>query len=341
MRGASLTMLHQPTPRTDLAHWANETDTVINIIGDAPSSSVRPFDGGRAAAGGAGHHRVTIGRAERGTDDRSGRDRRGRHRAAAAHVRIHRFAEGRADHARELLHQRLRHDRPHQVRHRGRRDRSAGCPCSTTWGWSGFLSVPMQVGAEWSEHHPDGLPPHALLWAELMGKYKGTMTAAPNFAYSLLARRLQAGGGRRRRPQHRPVHVERCRARRPGDDEQARRGGRPLRPEPAALAPVYGMAETTLAVSIPGPDQGQVPRPRRPGSPRGHAARRPVEQAERAAASPPSERWCRTSRDASSTARVSCSRPAVSASSKSAARRSPPDTSRSTATSPHRTRTAG
>src|SRR5271163_160939 len=32
MRGASLTMLHQPTPRTDLQLWANDTTTVIDMI---------------------------------------------------------------------------------------------------------------------------------------------------------------------------------------------------------------------------------------------------------------------------------------------------------------------
>ena len=32
MRGASLTMLHQPTPRTDLARWAAETTGIITMI---------------------------------------------------------------------------------------------------------------------------------------------------------------------------------------------------------------------------------------------------------------------------------------------------------------------
>src|ERR1700756_2052464 len=32
MRGASLTMLHQPTPRTDLAVWAEDTMNVIAMI---------------------------------------------------------------------------------------------------------------------------------------------------------------------------------------------------------------------------------------------------------------------------------------------------------------------
>ena len=33
MRGGSVTMLHQPTPRTDLQRWADETTAVINMIG--------------------------------------------------------------------------------------------------------------------------------------------------------------------------------------------------------------------------------------------------------------------------------------------------------------------
>ena len=32
MRGASLTMLHQPTPRTDLEQWAKDTANVIDMI---------------------------------------------------------------------------------------------------------------------------------------------------------------------------------------------------------------------------------------------------------------------------------------------------------------------
>ncbi len=32
MRGACLTMLHQPTPRTDLALWAEDTANVIDMI---------------------------------------------------------------------------------------------------------------------------------------------------------------------------------------------------------------------------------------------------------------------------------------------------------------------
>ena len=43
MRGASLTMLHQPTPRTDLARWAEETTGVIKMIDAAAVIVSDPF----------------------------------------------------------------------------------------------------------------------------------------------------------------------------------------------------------------------------------------------------------------------------------------------------------
>ncbi len=43
MRGASLTMLHQPTPRTDLGRWAEETAAVIKMIDAAAVVVSDPF----------------------------------------------------------------------------------------------------------------------------------------------------------------------------------------------------------------------------------------------------------------------------------------------------------
>src|SRR6202021_1604508 len=43
MRGASLTMLHQPTPRTDLAIWAQDTTTVIDMIEAKAVAVSEPF----------------------------------------------------------------------------------------------------------------------------------------------------------------------------------------------------------------------------------------------------------------------------------------------------------
>src|SRR3981189_1891409 len=43
MRGACLTMLHQPTPRTDLQRWAEETTAVIEMIGATAVVISDPF----------------------------------------------------------------------------------------------------------------------------------------------------------------------------------------------------------------------------------------------------------------------------------------------------------
>ena len=57
-------------------------------------------------------------------------------------------------------------------------------------GMTGFLTVPMYFGAELVKITPTDFLRDTLLWARLIDKYKGTMTAAPNFAYALFAKRL-------------------------------------------------------------------------------------------------------------------------------------------------------
>ena len=56
---------------------------------------------------------------------------------------------------------------------------------------TGFLTVPMYFGAELVKVTPMDFLSDTLLWARLIDKYKGTMTAAPNFAYTLFAKRLR------------------------------------------------------------------------------------------------------------------------------------------------------
>ena len=58
-------------------------------------------------------------------------------------------------------------------------------------GMTGFLTVPMYFGAELVKITPMDFLRDTLLWAKLIDKYKGTMTAAPNFAYTLFAKRLR------------------------------------------------------------------------------------------------------------------------------------------------------
>ena len=64
-------------------------------------------------------------------------------------------------------------------------------PCFHDMGMVGFLTIPMYFGAELVKVTPMDFLRDTLLWARLIDKYKGTMTAAPNFAYALFAKRLR------------------------------------------------------------------------------------------------------------------------------------------------------
>ena len=65
MRGASLTMLHQPTPRTDLQRWAEETTAVINMIEAKAVVISDPFMPAAPVLAGLGMTVVTIERVAR------------------------------------------------------------------------------------------------------------------------------------------------------------------------------------------------------------------------------------------------------------------------------------
>ncbi len=118
-------------------------------------------------------------------------------------------------------------------------------------GMTGFLTVPMYFGAELVKITPMDFLQDILLWARLIDKYKGTMTAAPNFAYALLAKRL--------RRQAQPGEFDLSSLRwalsgaeqvEPADVEDLIEAGRPFGLRPEAILPAYGMAESTVAVSF-------------------------------------------------------------------------------------------
>ena len=124
-------------------------------------------------------------------------------------------------------------------------------PCFHDMGMVGFLTIPMYFGAELVKVTPMDFLRDTLLWAKLIDKYKGTMTAAPNFAYALFAKRL--------RKQAKPGEFDLSTLRfalsgaepvEPADVEDLLDAGKPFGLKPSAILPAYGMAETTLAVSF-------------------------------------------------------------------------------------------
>jgi len=250
MRGASLTMLHQPTPRTDLAIWAQDTTTVIDMIEAKAVVVSDPFLAAIPVLQERGVKVVTVEElvaadpidpVETDEDDVALMQlTSGSTGSPKAVVITHRNVFSNA----EAMFIGAEYDVDRDVM-------VSWLPCFHDMGMIGFLTVPMYFGAELVKVTPMDFLRDTLLWAKLIDKYKGTMTAAPNFAYALFAKRL--------RKQAKPGQFDLSTLRfalsgsepvEPADVEDLIEAGKPFGLPPEAILPAYGMAETTLAVAF-------------------------------------------------------------------------------------------
>ncbi len=250
MRGASLTMLHQPTPRTDLAIWAQDTTTVIDMIEAKAVVVSDPFLAAIPVLQERGVKVVTVEEllaaepidpVETDEDDVALMQlTSGSTGSPKAVVITHRNVCSNA----EAMFIGAEYDVDRDVM-------VSWLPCFHDMGMIGFLTVPMYFGAELVKVTPMDFLRDTLLWAKLIDKYKGTMTAAPNFAYALFAKRL--------RKQAKPGQFDLSTLRfalsgsepvEPADVEDLIEAGKPFGLPPNAILPAYGMAETTLAVAF-------------------------------------------------------------------------------------------
>ena len=250
MRGASLTMLHQPTPRTDLLLWAEDTTTVIDMIEAKVVIVSDPFMAAIPVLEERGIHVVTVEQllaadpidaVETAEDDLALMQLTSGSTGSPKAVQItHRNLYSNAE--AMFIGAKYEVDKDVMV---------SWLPLFHDMGMIGFLTVPMYFGAELVKVTPMDFLRDTLLWAKLIDKYKGTMTAAPNFAYALFAKRL--------RNQAQPGQFDLSTLRfalsgaepvEPADVEDLIDAGRPFGLQPEAILPAYGMAETTLAVSF-------------------------------------------------------------------------------------------
>ncbi|GAT08533.1 acyl-CoA synthetase [Mycolicibacterium novocastrense] len=250
MRGASLTMLHQPTPRTDLLRWADETTAVINMISAKAVVISDPFMAAAPLLEDLGMTVLTVESLLAGTavDPVATTD---------DDVALMQLTSGSTGSPKAV-----------QITHANivanADAMTVGCdfdidndviiswlPCFHDMGMTGYLTVPMYFGAELVKITPVDFLNDTLLWAKLIHKYKGTMTAAPNFAYTLFAKRL--------RRQATPGEYDLSSLRwalsgaeqvDPQDVEDLCEAGKPFGLRPEAIVPAYGMAETTVAASF-------------------------------------------------------------------------------------------
>jgi len=250
MRGASLTMLHQPTPRTDLMLWAQDTTNVIDMIEAKAVVISDPFLAAVPVLEERGVTVLTVADllaadpvdpVETGEDDVALMQlTSGSTGSPKAVVITHRNIYSNA----EAMFIGAEYDVDKDVM-------VSWLPCFHDMGMVGFLTIPMYFGAELVKVTPMDFLRDTLLWAKLIDKYQGTMTAAPNFAYALFGKRL--------RRQAKPGDFDLSTLRfalsgaepvDPADVEDLLDAGRPFGLKSGAILPAYGMAETTLAVSF-------------------------------------------------------------------------------------------
>ncbi|MGU3502798.1 fatty acyl-AMP ligase [Mycobacterium sp. C31M] len=250
MRGGSLTMLHQPTPRTDLAVWAEDTLTVIGMIEAKAVIVSEPFIVAIPVLEEKGIKVLKVADllaadpidpVETDEDDLALMQLTSGSTGSPKAVQItHRNIHSNA----EAMFIGAEYDVDKDVM-------VSWLPCFHDMGMVGFLTIPMYFGAELVKVTPMDFLRDTLLWARLIDKYKGTMTAAPNFAYALFAKRL--------RRQAQPGEFDLSTLRfalsgaepvEPADVEDLIDAGRPFGLPETAILPAYGMAETCLAVSF-------------------------------------------------------------------------------------------
>jgi fatty-acyl-CoA synthase len=258
LTGGSVTMLHQPTARTDLAAWAEDTLGVLKMIDaslvllGAPFDALAPVltergvafraidslevdgEGAAADAGVAAEDDTALLQLTSGSTAEPKAVR-------ITHANLHANITAMRQAAR------LDTDRDVMV---------SWLPLFHDMGMVGFLTVPMVTGLELVTVTPVDFLTRPLLWAQLISRYGGTVTAAPNFAYAVLARQLA-------RADEGSLDLSTMRF--------ALNGAEPIDPDTVAaftaagarfglrddaVVCAYGMAETALGVSFAPVDTG-------------------------------------------------------------------------------------
>lgn len=255
LTGGSVTMLHQPTARTDMGTYARDTASVLRVIRARLVVVGAPFEGtaGALAAGGFGVVSIAdLDGAEPAQTGFAGAD------VAESGTALLQLTSGSTatPKAVRITHANLWANIEAMC---ATADLRSGVDVMVSWlplfhdmGMVGFLTLPMCRGIEVVKVTPADFLRNPLLWAELISKYRGTCTAAPNFAYAITAQALSrpelAGSGldldsmRFAMNGAEPIDVAAA--------EAFLAAGAPFGLAPTAMVPGYGMAEATLGVAF-------------------------------------------------------------------------------------------
>lgn len=248
LAGGSVTMLHQPTARTDLTRYAADTLAVLGVIGARHVIVGDPFGDVAAMLDASEFTAVTAEALRAGVrpvdpvgipeDATALLQLTSGSTAAPKAVRItHRNLWANISGMAEVADL----DPEHDVM-------VSWLPLFHDMGMVGFLTVPMCRGIELVKATPADFLGSPLMWLELIDRFRGTVTAAPNFAYALAARVLPRATGldlsslRFALNGAEPIDVAAVRA--------FLAAGAPFGLRDTAVVPAYGMAEATLGVAF-------------------------------------------------------------------------------------------
>lgn len=249
--GGSVTMLHQPTPRTDLGEWASDTLTVLRMIGSDLVLLGDPFDQLAPVLEENGiRYRLINDLLD--ADPIADPVAAGEDDLALLQLTSGSTAEPKAV---KITHGNLFSNMSAMIE---RSEVDPEVDTMVSWlplfhdmGMVGFLTVPMTFGIELVKVTPVEFLGGPLIWPDLISRYQGTVTAAPNFAYAIVGKRLARAGDdasydlsslRIALNGAEPIDAAAVQT---FTDAGARFGL-----DPGAVFPAYGLAEATLAVSF-------------------------------------------------------------------------------------------
>lgn len=252
MCGASVTTLHHPTHRSDLSAWLADLSGALAAVGASTVVVGSPFLAAAPAIA------QIVPRTLRLPDCLAGPVGRvvAADDGALAFLQLTSGSTGKPK-AVAITYRNLDTNMWAIVERSGV---DAGTDVGVSWlplhhdmGMIGLLVVPMCLGMELAVVTPVDFLSDPLLWAELITKHRGSITAAPNFAYGLLARRLRKAADGAYDLSTLRVALNGAEAVNPATlDALVAEGARfGLRRD--ALVPAYGMAEATLAISFARP----------------------------------------------------------------------------------------
>jgi len=249
MRGASLTMLQQPTPRTDLAVWLADSIRAANTVGAVLTVVGSPFGAAEEPLAAAGQRVVTIDGLCAGpaidplhVDD-----------SAVAMYQLTSGSTGTPK-AVQLTHANLF---ANSIALFTATDGDASTDVMVSWlplshdmGMLAFLTHPMQWGVELIAATPEEFLRRPALWPDLITRYRGAITSGPNFAYAVLALTLERAEPGRYDLSSLRVAINGAEPIDARDVKRLADAGARFGLRPGAITSAYGMAEATLAVTF-------------------------------------------------------------------------------------------